>query len=54
MYCRNRQKNTEKVTTSFIKTLKIIKIGGNIIDDDNALSGFLLEFAKINEPKIFR
>jgi len=35
-----------------MKTLKIIKIGGNIIDDDNALKQFLKEFATIDSPKI--
>ena len=35
-----------------MKTLKIIKIGGNIIDDDNALQQFLKAFATIDAPKI--
>ncbi|WP_193786888.1 acetylglutamate kinase [Lacinutrix algicola] len=35
-----------------MKTLKIIKIGGNIIDDDNALQSFLKAFATIDTPKI--
>jgi acetylglutamate kinase len=35
-----------------IDTLKIIKIGGNIIDDDNALQQFLKAFATIDSPKI--
>ncbi|MEM5563895.1 acetylglutamate kinase [Psychroserpens sp. AS72] len=35
-----------------MKTLKIIKIGGNIIDDDTALASFLSEFAKIEGPKL--
>lgn len=35
-----------------MKTLKIIKIGGNIIDDPIALDGFLMEFARITTPKI--
>lgn len=35
-----------------VKPLKIIKIGGNIIDDKVALCRFLKEFAKIKEPKI--
>lgn len=33
-------------------TLKIIKIGGNIIDNDAALSSFLEVFAAIKSPKI--
>jgi acetylglutamate kinase len=33
-------------------TLKIIKIGGNIIDDGEALSAFLKDFATIKSPKI--
>ena len=35
-----------------MKTLKIIKIGGNIIDDAIALENFLKEFSKIEGPKI--
>ena len=35
-----------------MKTVKIIKIGGNLIDDANALSDFLSGFAKISGPKI--
>lgn len=35
-----------------MKTLKIIKIGGNIIDNDEALNTFLKEFAKLNGPKL--
>ena len=35
-----------------MKTLKIIKIGGNIIDNDNALASFLSEFAKLEGPKL--
>ena len=35
-----------------MKTLKIVKIGGNIIDDSIALDDFLMEFAKISSPKI--
>ena len=33
-------------------TLKIIKIGGNIIDDNQALSSFINEFAKLEGLKI--
>lgn len=33
-------------------TLKIIKIGGNIIDNDEALSAFLIEFAKLKGLKL--
>ncbi|WP_044402732.1 acetylglutamate kinase [Lacinutrix sp. Hel_I_90] len=33
-------------------TLKVIKIGGNIIDDDNALNQFLKGFASLKAPKI--
>lgn len=33
-------------------TLKIIKIGGNIIDNDEMLSSFLKAFANIESPKI--
>ncbi|MBU2939963.1 acetylglutamate kinase [Lacinutrix sp. C3R15] len=35
-----------------MKTLKVIKIGGNIIDDDVALQQFLQAFATIQGPKI--
>jgi len=35
-----------------MKTLKIVKIGGNIIDDNKALESFLLEFAKLSGPKL--
>lgn len=35
-----------------MKTLKIIKIGGNIIDNEDALQQFLKKFATINGPKI--
>ena len=32
--------------------LKIIKIGGNIIDDDHNLASFLTDFARLEGPKI--
>ncbi|TXD85446.1 acetylglutamate kinase [Subsaximicrobium wynnwilliamsii] len=35
-----------------MKTLKIIKIGGNIIDDASSLSAFIELFAKLEGPKI--
>lgn len=35
-----------------MKKLYIIKIGGNVIDDDKQLSSFLNDFAKIKEKKI--
>ena len=35
-----------------MKTLKVVKIGGNIIDDESALSSFLEAFATIQGPKI--
>ncbi|MBC8756140.1 acetylglutamate kinase [Kordia sp. YSTF-M3] len=35
-----------------MKTLKIIKIGGNIIDDEVALHKFLEGFAKLASPKL--
>lgn len=35
-----------------MRTLKIIKIGGNIIDDAIALNAFLSDFAKLKGPKI--
>jgi acetylglutamate kinase len=35
-----------------MEILKIIKIGGNIIDDDIALNQFLESFSKIKSPKI--
>ncbi|MEH6535137.1 MAG: acetylglutamate kinase [Psychroserpens sp.] len=35
-----------------MKTLKIIKIGGNIIDDGKALASFLSQFAQLEGPKL--
>lgn len=35
-----------------METLKVIKIGGNIIDDEAALDAFLSEFSKIKLPKL--
>ena len=35
-----------------MKTLKIIKIGGSIIDQPDALDDFLSEFAKLEVPKL--
>jgi len=35
-----------------MKTLKIIKIGGNIIDNDKALAPFLSQFAMLEGPKL--
>ena len=35
-----------------MKTLKVIKIGGNIIDNKEALDSFLEAFARIESPKI--
>ena len=35
-----------------METLKVIKIGGNIIDKEKTLSDFLIEFSKLNGPKI--
>jgi acetylglutamate kinase len=35
-----------------MKTLKIIKIGGNVIDEDQALQEFLAKFSKIKGPKL--
>lgn len=35
-----------------MNTLKIIKIGGNIIDNEAALNAFLKDFSKIESPKI--
>ena len=32
--------------------LKIIKIGGNIIDDEQELTSFLIDFARLEGPKI--
>ena len=34
------------------QTLNLIKIGGNIIDDETKLNQFLLDFARVPEPKI--
>jgi acetylglutamate kinase len=35
-----------------METLKIIKIGGNIIDDNKALASFLNQFAQLENPKL--
>lgn len=35
-----------------MQTLKIIKIGGQIIEDKKALKSFLKDFSELNEPKI--
>lgn len=35
-----------------MKTLKVVKIGGNIIDNTEALASFLEAFAKVEGPKI--
>jgi len=35
-----------------MKTLKVIKIGGNIIDNEDALQTFLKDFSTIEEPKL--
>jgi acetylglutamate kinase len=35
-----------------MKTIKIVKIGGNVIDDSILLNKFLSDFTEINEPKI--
>ncbi|WP_417559156.1 acetylglutamate kinase [Mesoflavibacter zeaxanthinifaciens] len=35
-----------------MKTLKVIKIGGNIIDDEDVLQAFLKDFSTIEEPKL--
>ena len=34
------------------EALFVVKIGGNIIDDANALDNFIIQFAAIKEPKI--
>ena len=35
-----------------METLRIIKIGGNVIDDDNALQEFLVKFSKLKGLKL--
>ena len=35
-----------------MKTLKVIKIGGNIIDNDDALTAFIKEFSTLEGPKL--
>ena len=35
-----------------MRTLKVVKIGGNIIDDNKALSAFVAAFAKLESPKV--
>ncbi len=36
-----------------MKTLKIIKIGGNIIDNDDALASFIKDFSTIKVLKFW-
>ena len=36
----------------FKMKLKIIKIGGNVINNKEALTSFLMDFSKVSEPKI--
>ena len=45
------QKKANKIYI-FIKMLKIIKIGGGIIDNEQDLEQFLQTFSEIKEPKI--
>ncbi|MEP5254901.1 MAG: acetylglutamate kinase [Winogradskyella arenosi] len=35
-----------------MKTIKVIKIGGNIIDNEEALAAFIKEFASLSGPKV--
>jgi len=35
-----------------MQTLKVVKIGGNIIDDEKALQAFLQQFAQLKGPKL--
>ena len=35
-----------------MSNIKIVKIGGNVIDDESKLMRFLQEFASIDSPKI--
>ncbi|NRD21720.1 acetylglutamate kinase [Winogradskyella litoriviva] len=35
-----------------MKTIKVIKIGGNIIDNEEALAAFIKNFAAISDPKV--
>ncbi|REH44518.1 N-acetylglutamate kinase [Tenacibaculum gallaicum] len=35
-----------------MKTIKIVKIGGNIINDEKALHSFLTDFAQLKGPKV--
>jgi len=35
-----------------MQTLKVVKIGGNIIDDEKALQAFLRQFAQLKGPKL--
>ena len=35
-----------------MKTIKIVKIGGNIINDETALHSFLADFAQLKGPKV--
>ena len=35
-----------------MKTIKIVKIGGNIINDEKTLNNFLANFAQLKGPKV--
>src|SRR6185312_10753488 len=48
--CRGNQKNT--AGSHQMKELYIIKVGGNVIDDEKNLGIFLKKFSAINAPKI--
>ncbi len=37
---------------TFMEALKVVKIGGNIIDDADALANFIKGFAKVEGPKV--
>src|SRR5436305_726121 len=51
---KNEEPNTltDLQNETSLPQLFVIKIGGNVIDDDMALASFLKNFASINEKKI--
>ena len=48
MGSQNNHRTKEKM-----KKLKVIKIGGNIIDNEVMLNNFLQKFAQLDDPKFW-
>jgi acetylglutamate kinase len=50
--CAERNIRIEKIKQHPVSTLYVVKIGGNIIDDEKKLSSFLKDFAAVKGHKI--